>query len=592
MSYVALLLVIVTVKNAPILGKNIGPCPDEVKEGGHCFAPSATWQTDGVCVREVAASTHCIIPETREFKFTLQISIRQLRLSSSLNSRPLDKFWIRGSGPGLSWEKPILLQKSALGVGLWVTDIFYKADSQGTLCKNNTHCSFNQKNLELRVYQDKAGHYDMMGPNLFANLPISRSMYGHPNFLKPSVEVHPWFGGKAITIEEFTLTDLSPAFRKIAVQVLYPPSFDYNVRKKYPGVVLFGTGLGLLISPLLETMYIHEASITEAFIVNIHYNDSAPYCAYNPYSRVNTGSVNSILKCKDEETCRMFDFCWYSKCDRDTFFNEASQYLHPVKCGGMGEAMLDIIEKQIISEVQTRTENRLLLDLPKHRLSIIGYDGAGLLACHAAITRPYVYQNAACISAPFHWPMDMLLRKNAPPEKKTGIGQVMDNVSHFFNFYPQRMGLHVTQKYYVDYGEMDNSHLPFINTKRYIDWFIEKLQVEFFMPRENILSFTIPRSSNNYFLQHNEQRVQILNRIRIPLLFFLKANGHPNKGFPLLTIPEAKAFGEPGEEGGGEERGEAIDIPERCLREFQIFQKKDETSKKVPVEVLSVSIGE
>lgn len=596
-SYViALILIVVARKNTPVLAKNIGPCPKAVHEGGNCFAPSAHWQTDGVCLLEKSLDkspqAYCAVPDTREFMFTLEISIRQIRLTSSLNSKPLDKFWIRGSGPGLSWTKPIMLQKSALGLGVWVTDIFYKADSQGSLCKNSTHCSFNQKNLEFRVQQDKAGKYDMMGPNLFVPLPISRSMYGHQTFLKPYAQVYPWFSGKAVTIEEFTLSELSQTFRKVAVQILFPPSFDYNVRKKYPGVVLFGTGLGLLVSPLLETMFVHEASINEAFIINIHYNDSTPFCSYNPYSMANAGSVNSIWKCKDELTCKMFNFCWYSKCETDVFFDEASRYLHPVKCGGRGDEMLDIIENHVISEVQARTENRVLIDLPKHRLSIIGYDGAGLLACHAAVSRPHVYQNAACMSPPFHWPMNVFHQKKTPSKKKTGIGQLMNNISHEFNFFPQRMAFYVTQKYYIDYGEMDNYHLPFINAKRYIDWFIEKLEVEFYVPRENILRFVIPRSSNNYFL-HNDDQIKILNRIRTPLHFFLKSDGQPSKAFPILSLPEVEPFSTTKPEGEEEkETEEADEIPEKCLREFQIFQKKYQRSKNVPVEILAISIGE
>lgn len=570
------------------VAKDVGPCDKGTALGSHCFSPDAQWQFDGVCV-ELKSKYRCHVPDTRDFRFELRISIRQLRMSPTSNAKPLDQLWIRGTGPGLGWDKPIMLQKSAKGLGLWVVEIEYRYDSRSTLCSENVHCLFNQRALEFRVYQDEAGKYDMVGPNLYVDLPIPHSLFGHKNFIIPAVNVYPWFGGTAITLEKVTLTSLPAPFEKVKAHFLFPPSFDYNVRKKYPVMILFGSGEGIRVSPLLETMYVREARIQEAFVINIEYFDSAPFCAFNPYSKANAGSVNSIWKCKDDQQCKMFDFCWFSKCDREHFEDGTRTYLHAVSCGGFGEKMLDIIEKHVIPRAEAKAPNRLLLDFPKNRLSIIGYDGAGLLACHAAVSRPHIYQNAACMSAPFHWPLNVLHSANSTPLEETGISKAMSNASQEFLYYPEKRAFYSTQKYYLDYGAKDNYHFPVIEAWNYIEWFMDKLKVEFGVPPQNFLYFKkVLRSSNNYFIRA-DGGTEILNRIKIPLLFFLKCDGGPNAAFPYLALPIPGMS--PDDEVVGEGQEEPI-IPEECLLQFQIFQRRTDNKNGVPIEALLTCVGE
>lgn len=567
-----------------------GLCNEGARLGSRCQTTDTALQTDGVCVAQ-GSEQHCHVPDTRDFKFSLRISIRQLRLQApATNTRPLDNLWIRGNGPGLSWDKSIQLKKSARGLGLWVVDITYKYDTKGVRCSDSEHCLFNQKALEFRVYQDANGNYDMIGPNLYVDLPIPRSMFGHQSFILPSIDVHPWFGGKSITIEEFTLSDLPAPFAKFKVHLLYPPSFDFNVRRKYPVVILFGSDEGIRISPLLETMFIHEASIHEALFINVQYFDSAPFCAFNPYSKANTGSLNSIWKCKDPEQCKLFNFCWFSRCDKESFYDGALTYLYAKKCGGEGEIMLDIIEKYLVPKVIARVPNRLILDFPRNRLSIIGYDGGGLLACHAAITRPHTYQNAACMSPPFYWPLNVL-RTNNTTFRKTGISKAMANASHELFLYPEKRAFYIGQKYYIDYGLQDNHHFPIVDTSHYVDQFIEKLQLEFSISTPNILHFkSIPGSSNNYFLYPNGG-MELLNRIKIPLLFFLRAKGGPNADFPHLAA--SSLSDDHHDEGTELEEVEELDIPEECLLQFQTFQQRYNLKSKyeVPLGVLLMCIG-
>lgn len=566
--------------------KDVGPCQAKSAVGSHCFSPDAQWQFDGTCA-QLKDKHRCHVPDTRDFKFELRISIQKLMSSSTSGSRPLEKLWIRGNGLGLSWDTPVKLQKSAKGLGLWVIEVGYTYDSKSTLCLKPAHCLFNQRALEFRVYQDKEGKHDMIGPNLLVNLPVQDSMFSK-NFILPTVDVYPWFEGAAITIENVTLTDLPAPFEKLTASLLFPPSFDYNVRRKYPVVILFGSGEGIRVSPLLETMYSHEASIVETFVINIHYFDSAPFCAFNPYSKANSGTVNSIWRCKDDHQCKMFKFCWFSECDDELFEEGTRTYLHAVSCSGSGEIMLDIIEERLIPTAKTKASGRLLLNFPKNRLTVIGYDGAGLLACHAAVSRPHIYGNAACLSAPFHWPLNVRPGGDSPPADATGISKALSNASEEFLFYPEKRAFYMSQKYYIDYGEKDNDFFPLIKARQYIQWVIDKLKIEFGVLPENILYFKrVLRSCNNYFT-HADGGTEVLNRIRMPLLFFFGAEGGPNVAFPSLILP---IQGMDPDEEVEEEEDESV-IPEECLLQFQIFQRKNEKTNSVPLAILLIYVGE
>lgn len=563
-------------------GRDVGQCQKGAdKHGGHCFAPSEPWQHDGTCIHSQNAK-RCNVPDTREFKFTLRVSIRQLKF---VKSKFLSQIWIRGSGPGLNWSKPLKLQKSASGVGIWETHISYNYDSQGILCNNAEHCTFNQRALEFRVYQDEEGMEDMLGPNMYVSLPVSSSMAGHSLFISPKVDVHPWFGGASITLESLTLSDMS--LGNIKVTLLYPPSFDYNARRRYPVVIMFGYMVILQITPLLELMYIHEASIQEAFIIVLHHNSTAPFCDFNPFPEGTKGKdVNLIWRCKREEDCRTCHRCWDPeealKCDRDAFISSAQRCLYATKCSErpLGEAWLDLIEENVIPQVKWKSQSRILVNFPKERLTIIGFDGTGLLACYAAITRPHIYKNAACLSAPFHWPLKSMSRRL--PAHKTGMGKTMKNASQNFMFYPELFAFHVTQKYYIDYGELDNTHFPFLDVDYYIDAFVKELHEMFDVPLQNVLQFKkLPMAGNDYYL-HPDGGVEILNRVKLPLLFFLGAEGGPNEALPSLQDPDT--LKPPNRTGD-------LNIPDECLVELQLDQRRNDMDRSVPLGVLLLTIG-
>ena len=570
---ISLSLILVALVN-DTKGVDVGEC-EVSNEGNQCFDTSAHWQHDGVCIED-----RCYVPDTRSFRFTLRISIKILRLFRSI--KRLDKLWIRGVGPGFSNDHPIALRKSASGVGLWTTEVTYRYDSEGILCNSKTHCSANQLALEFRVYQNEAGSEDMIGPNMYVSLPVPVSMEGSDYFLPPNVDVYPWFGGRTITIEEFRVLATSSIFTEFKGQILYPPSFEYNLRRKYPVIILFGTRIGPQIVSLLENMYVNEASIHEALVITLYYNDSAPFCAFNPYSA--DDDFNLIWKCKSEEYCRECFRCWESRCSKEQFIDRATNCLYPMKCNGYGEDVLDVVEEHVIPEVAEKMTNRLLIDFPRNRLTIIGFDGAGLLACHAAVSRPNVYQNAACLSAPLHWPLKSLVPTGAD---ETGMGKLITSMGNRFTFYPDNRSFHATQKYYIDYGEFDNHHFRTINTGSYVDWFVSKLKDTLGVPLENIFHLrNVLKSSNNYYFAP-EGGMEILNRIKIPLLFFFRIESGPNVVFPHTSVTSGGSVlsGPPKSDSKNH-----TEYSEECITKLQILQQREKRIPGVPMEIFIITI--
>jgi len=551
--------------------EDVGRCPvGSDKQGVNCNAVGKNWQYDGVCIVR-NGDARCHVPETRTFEFNLRVRLRQ---GVRAQARQPKNIWIRGSGPGLDWSKPIKLRKTASGVGTWLTKIQYTYDSQSIHCENIKHCAFNQHGLELRVYQDKGGNIEMLGPNLYVALPIPGSMSGHDFFTIPEVDVFPWFHGDTLTIEEFQLK--VSVLGTIQITLFYPPSYDYNLERRYPVMVILGYNVAVQIGPLLKFMYIHEASIDEVVVVVLHHDKSAPFCDFSPYPEGDhMENVNLIWRCKREEDCRTCHHCWdpdeTQNCTKDFFLSTAEKCLFPTKCSNHpnGEAWLNAIEKAVMPKVNQLTRNRALTNFPVDRLTIMGFDGIGLLACHAAITRSHIYQNTACFSPSLHWPVRSLT--NPPKADETGIRIAMKNFSHNFMFYPEMFAFHNTQKYYLDYGEYDNRHYPFIDQEYYMDEFVQELHQKFDVPTENVLLFkNIPYGSNDYY-RYPDGGTEVLNRIKIPLLYFFGSKGNPNINFfnlKILSTDEKKE-----EE---EEEKKAQKVPEECLVELQMAQRRNQ----------------
>ena len=509
-------------------GRNVGWC---ASEGIRCHENEKPWQHDGVCVKPSKnAVGKCTLPDTRKFRLAIVARLRQLKRLP--DSRPVSTLWIRGSGPGLSWEKPIQLKKTATQLDAWQVELSYKSDSNGLPCLSSSHCAVNQNALEFRFYRDEFAHESMLGPNFYIPLPISHSMYGAADFFMPKVEVYPWFDGTMIRSVEFSLNSSRQVTGKegglrLTMSMIYPPSFDYNIHKTYPLVITFGREDAIQIIPLLEHMYVYEASIEEAIVVAIHHKDKAPFCYLSPYSMMN---VSRIWRCKPGlRECHDCQTCWDARrsepCDREEYINKAEGCLASYTCNGVGDQLLDFIELDLLPELLERTAHRLQIDFPSQRISILGHDGAGLLACYAAVTRPSIYGNAACLSAPFAWPL-----RNAQDPEAAFINATLSFAAYKLKQQPELQVQFMNQKYYIDIGEDDNFFNPLYDPYRDVEMVIRELKEYLKLKmNENILYYTVPGVGNSYY--HFPSGGKILHRIKHALQFFFKAKGGSNREF-------------------------------------------------------------
>ena len=581
--------------------KTIGPCVSNV-QGSRCSQPGAHWQYDGVCIKEPSKSPACHVPDTTSFKFKLVADIQQKDAES------IKTLWVCGSGPSLSWDKPKPMKKSARSISTWIIEISYASDSNALLCLNSSYCSLNQQALELRVYRDEFTNDDMKGPNIYIPLPVSNSMSGAIGFVPPRVYIHPWFDGTSVRSEVVQLSFNSYIFRadetvSITSTILYPPSFDYNVIRKYPLIVMFGTNESSHIAPSLEHMYVHEASIKEAVVVSIHYLDKAPFCRLNPFNNImSLTEGNTIWNCRVRgKRCTLCQNCWDplrpTKCSPKEFIAQANICLAKYACSGSASDILDFIEDTLILELQKRTQNRLQLDFPKQRMSVIGFSGAGLLACFAALSRPMYYVNAACLSAPFQWPLGhdtKIANRN-----NEGIGRLIQNLTNTLASEPASRGLYMSQKYYIDNGELDNFYLPLMDAHDYTQWVLQLLTKTLQLTPENILYFNVPKAGNSYH-HHKDGGTEVFNRIRQPLTFFLKAEGGPNKKYARVSKLEDTSFAERQSEIGITEQdldkivlGQKINKSEVRVIEGQCsFIRKQKPTTSVPISAFLVSICE
>ena len=533
-------LIIIIISSLHICGaRNIGKCIKDV-HGSNCHQPNSKWQHDGVCLRdEITLRTNCHVPDSRQFKFSIAARLRQLKMIPGV--KKVTNLWIRGSGPGLSWEKPLALQKSASALDKWKIDISYKYDSNALLCLSTSHCSLQQKAVEFRVYRDELGKQDMLGPNFYIPLPVSNSMAGALGFSPPEVTVYPWFDGTSTAVQKIHIpidTSVTKNLGTLTFHMILPPSFDFNARKTYPLVLLFGAPT---ITHILEHMYIYEASIKEAIVVAIDYVDDAPFCAFNPFiedmTPINFES-SKIWRCKGgNRQCHDCMSCWdvqrREKCDKDEFIHQATRCLQAVECFGRADDLLDLIELKLLSEVSRMTQSRVQVNFPRDRMSIIGFDGAGLLACYAALTRPYHYQHAACLSAPFHWPMPSLANVGEN-RMRQGIGEVLHELNATLLLTPGLRLIHMTQKYYIDIGERDNFFFPVVDQYESAQWFLQLLKDTLWLEdSKNVLFSVVPNGGNSYY-HHKRGGMEVFNRIKVPLLLFLRAEGGPGRDFPRI----------------------------------------------------------
>lgn len=93
-------------------GRKVGLC---AAGGEACREEGKPWQRDGVCVAAARRGAgECVVPDSRSFKLTLVAEV--LRLKTELpGAREVRNLWVRGSGPGLSWQRGARMKKTKEG---------------------------------------------------------------------------------------------------------------------------------------------------------------------------------------------------------------------------------------------------------------------------------------------------------------------------------------------------------------------------------------------------------------------------------------------------------------------------------------------
>ena len=453
---------------------------ESLRSVGKCSKPlhkclgGSRWHYDAVCSQE----NRCVVAEERKFSFQIEAKMRTGTETAGVGKK-VGSLWMRGGGPGLSWDKPVELRRSGSAVDSWRTKIEYRSSSDALPCTSKDYCWYNQRAVEVRFYRDQQGKDDMLGPNFYFELPVSKSMEGAPSFLAPTITVYPWFDGREIITREF---EVHSTFHSIGIidskfkatlNVLYPPSFEYNIRKRYPLVLYLGYS-AQTFAPLLELAFVREALTREAVVVGVTPMDhKPPYILLSPYH--NTGMWYCKQSPCDTRKCAT---CWLPRrredaCDKKEFIHQTRNCMYFKANPGYGEMFLDFIEMDVVPKISEVTQGRVDVDFPRHRLTVFGeFDATSLLACHAAVTRPHIYQNAACFSAPFYWPMHS--------EKKLDeaylISRDLHGLRKKFETTPVLRVAYLTQKYYIDISANQEAEFPLVDPYKHTDEFVTALK--------------------------------------------------------------------------------------------------------------------
>lgn len=501
--------------------RSVGSCEKKLSK-----CRGKKWHHDAVC----SFDKQCIVVSEREFSFKVVAKMRQPKYGKE-SEKAVKSLWMRGNGPGLSWDKPVQLRRSGSAVDSWKTEIKYRSSSDSLLCASGDYCFSNQKALEFRLYRDQMGRDDMLGPNFYVELPLSESMQGTNSFLAPSLTVYPWFDGKEVLKREFEIDSSLHVTGRVwgfntKLDVLYPPSFEHNSRKRYPLVLYLGYDVQAFI-PLLEYAFVHEAHIQEALVVGIRpLEGAAPFSKFSPYRD------SHVWQCKENSCHTKCVTCWLPRgkdvCDKNEFTFQAKRCLHPQLKQPCGEQVLDFIEMDIVPKLREVAQERLLVEFPKHRITIMGdFGGTSLLACYAALTRPHVYQNAACLSAPYYWPLSSSLTDPAP---NPGILQTFRNLKEQFKATPALRSAYISQKYYIDISHNQHAILPLVDVYEHTNNFVQQLEETLSLEKgKNILYFTVPDMALSYAYTGKSATLWVYNRVLPALKFFLRAEGGPNK---------------------------------------------------------------
>lgn len=509
--------------SAKVLGSCRGS-PDLAR----CALLQKPFHLDGVCYKE-----KCMTPDPVEHQYA--ISVRYSPHSNTGGEQTLEEVWLRGSGPGLTWDRPIRMHKFE---DEWRFEFTYTSDSFARTCTRLNHCAFIQRAVEFRVYKDEQGRMGMLGPNYYFRLPLSQSTHSSNSSSLHTIQVYPWFNSKRFHEQYYDYLSYNPAFFRASrnwrsdqgikpvtfMTVYYPPSFHENKYRMYPLVLIVGTHtLSTLLSlSYLEYAMVEEGSLEEvvfAVLPPMAYKGTFEECLVSPYE-------NYWFKCKTNKCVEKCLTCGdpfrLDPCEPNQFRRQLFSCTVAQPCGQNAEEFLEMIELRVFPLIQEVTQNRVHLDFPRHRATITGYRTGGLFACWATLRRPDLFQNAACLSPSVY----LGIREGRPMyELKKEIARTAAKATGNL---PLKL-LHSTQNYYIDIGERDSKPFPIYDA--YQDTFdvVEDLKHHFHFRLGVNLHFNVFPKYSSAEGQHGSNTINndipYFHRLLYPLLTFFRPIG-------------------------------------------------------------------
>ena len=451
--------------------RGLGKCPT-LEDGSRCFG--RPWQHDGVCFYDRGVS-ECVSPVALKYHFRIEAKY----LPTSTKSVRLPKrMFLRGSGPGLSWEKSIEMKESPIEHNTWTVDVQYTSDFNSLLCKNSSECSLNQGALEFRVYTDEQAIREMKGPNFYFPLPISNSLEGSEGFKVPAITVYPWFNRESAR-------SMDIEYQQLKGRLVFPPSFDENAHRRYPLVVMLEDDYHYI--PLFEFLLAHTRVVEEVILLLIKPNElnvlRDKRSSILPFDSMN-------LECKTHD-CIGCQVCWSSKiaepCDREEFITRSRRCLFFRRSKGVGERLLIDIIYKLAEDVKRITRDRVKFDPPKERITLIGYGEEAVTAFMMGLTRPDLVKNVASLSPKFYLPLTTKYTTG------NAILRLMDRLAPAFTGSAPLQALYASQKYYISHGELDSVNFPIARAIQVTENVIRKLRDKFKMKSNvNLVFHVVP----------------------------------------------------------------------------------------------------
>ena len=238
---------------------------------------------------------------------------------------------------------------------------------------------------------------DMLGGNFQIKLPISQAS-SHFNDA-PVFYAFPWFFTKEGTASVIPIA--SPQIGKNKSILLYtPPSFYENTYKTYPTILAFDVDEVMynVTKHLIRTPIVEKQTVSEYIMVGF-----GDYLMNGERASLLTQMYSLEFKCNNGSFDNRCNGCLKSSyANHSEFEVDSSRCGQMVKFGGQGNDTLDYLTQTVLPRLKNITSNRMLTDQP--HLGILGFSFGGLMACHAAWTRPKVFGFAACQSPYFPWP--------------------------------------------------------------------------------------------------------------------------------------------------------------------------------------------